>query len=280
MGGVVSASRRAGRRGPRARSGVPAPDQWLIWSCRCQIPAFTDLARKISKHAARSKAHYDLSNALVESSNTKIRLLTRIESSCKSPEALIAFVMLPRRLPTLTARRNQPRLIHEIRIAVTTSRSLSVWSDGVWSAEPVHQRGTCRAPEMFGWACWERAADLERRQALTQSVKRGCGLIHLQCSEASAILEPGHPCLQNEPRAFARRLDAGKLLVGGVRLREADLEQRGVVEDQPAESADPDLHEIGRGISCRRKPVHSRWSRSKVQAPRATKSPSFEPKRL
>lgn len=127
MGGVVGTSRRAGRRGPRARSGVPAPDQWLIWSCRCQIPAFTDLARKISKHAARSKAHYDLSNALVESSNTKIRLLTRIESSCKSPEALIAFVMLPRRLPTLTARKNQPRMIHEIRIAVTTSRSQSVW---------------------------------------------------------------------------------------------------------------------------------------------------------
>lgn len=127
MGGVVGASRRAGRRGPRARSGVPAPDQWLIWSCRCQIPTFTDLARKISKHAARSKAHYDLSNALVESSNTKIRLLTRIESSCKSPEALIGFVMLPRRLPTLTVRKNQPRMIHEIRIAVTTLRSLSVW---------------------------------------------------------------------------------------------------------------------------------------------------------
>lgn len=93
----------------------------------------------------------------------------------------------------------------------------------------MHERGTCRAPEMFGCACWERAADLERRQALTQRVKRGCGLIHLQCSEASAVLELGHPCLQNEPRAFARRLDAGQLLVGGVRLREADLEQRGVV---------------------------------------------------
>ncbi len=35
-----------------------------------------------------------MSNALVESTNTKIRLLTRIAFGFKSPEALIALAML------------------------------------------------------------------------------------------------------------------------------------------------------------------------------------------
>ena len=37
---------------------------------------------------------HELSNALVESTNTKIRLLTRVAFGFKSPEALIALAML------------------------------------------------------------------------------------------------------------------------------------------------------------------------------------------
>lgn len=37
---------------------------------------------------------HNLSNALIESTNTKIRLLTRIAYGFRSPEALIALAML------------------------------------------------------------------------------------------------------------------------------------------------------------------------------------------
>jgi len=34
----------------KGEDGKEALDQWLIWARRCQIPAFIDLARKITKH--------------------------------------------------------------------------------------------------------------------------------------------------------------------------------------------------------------------------------------
>jgi transposase len=76
--------------------GKQALDHWLIWARRCQIPAFIDLARKITKHRESIDAAlaHNLSNALVESTNTKIRLLTRIAFGFKSPQALIALAML------------------------------------------------------------------------------------------------------------------------------------------------------------------------------------------
>ena len=76
--------------------GKDALDRWLSWARRCQIPAFIDLARKISKHRGSIDAALDhnMSNALMESTNTKIRVLTRVAFGFKSPEALIALAML------------------------------------------------------------------------------------------------------------------------------------------------------------------------------------------
>jgi transposase len=67
-----------------------------LWARRCQIPSFMHFARTITKHRGSIDAALDhnLSNALVESTNTKIRLLTRIAFGFKSPEALIALAML------------------------------------------------------------------------------------------------------------------------------------------------------------------------------------------
>ncbi len=78
------------------QAGKDALDRWLSWARRCQIPSFIDLARTIIKHRGSIDAALDhnLSNALVESTNTKIRLLTRISFGFKSPEALIALAML------------------------------------------------------------------------------------------------------------------------------------------------------------------------------------------
>ena len=80
-------------KGPRA---VALLDAWLAWARRCRIPAFVELANKIARHRAGIVAALTqgLSNALAESTNTKIRLLTRVAFGFHSPQALIGLAML------------------------------------------------------------------------------------------------------------------------------------------------------------------------------------------
>ncbi len=80
----------------KGQAGIGALDRWLTWACRCRIPAFVKLQRAIRRHRREIDAALDrgLSNALIESTNTKIRLLTRIAFGFKNPEALIALAML------------------------------------------------------------------------------------------------------------------------------------------------------------------------------------------
>jgi transposase len=76
--------------------GKEALDRWTSWARRCRIPAFVELQRKIVSHRKAIDATLDhgLSNGLIESTNTKIRLLTRIAFGFRSPEALIALALL------------------------------------------------------------------------------------------------------------------------------------------------------------------------------------------
>ncbi|MGH8973419.1 MAG: ISL3 family transposase [Acidimicrobiia bacterium] len=71
---------------------------WLAWACRCRIPAFVKLGQRIRKNlpGIRAALTHGLSNALVESTNTKLRLLTRMAFGFKSPEALAALALLDR----------------------------------------------------------------------------------------------------------------------------------------------------------------------------------------
>lgn len=80
----------------KGEAGKEALERWLAWAQRCRIPAFVELGRKIRKHRAAIQATLDhgLSNALIESTNTKIRVLTRMAYGFKSPEALIALALL------------------------------------------------------------------------------------------------------------------------------------------------------------------------------------------
>jgi transposase len=80
----------------KGQDGKHALDRWLGWAARCRIPAFIALGKRIRKHRATIDAtlDHDLSNALIESTNTKIRLLQRIAFGFRSPEALIALAML------------------------------------------------------------------------------------------------------------------------------------------------------------------------------------------
>ncbi len=75
---------------------IEALDRWISWARRCRIPAFVKLQKSIVKHRTRILAaiEHNLSNGLIESTNTKIRLITRIAFGFKSAEALIALALL------------------------------------------------------------------------------------------------------------------------------------------------------------------------------------------
>jgi transposase len=78
------------------RAAKTALDRWISWARRCQIPAFVDLTRRVVKHrdAIHVSIDHDLSNALVESVNTKLRLITRMAFGFHDPHALIGLAML------------------------------------------------------------------------------------------------------------------------------------------------------------------------------------------
>jgi transposase len=80
----------------KGHAGKEALDRWICWARRCRISAFVKLQRRIVKHRAAIDAALDhgLSNALIESTNTKIRLLTRVAFGFHGPEPLIALAML------------------------------------------------------------------------------------------------------------------------------------------------------------------------------------------
>jgi len=77
-------------------AGKHALDRWLSWARRCRIPAFVALARRIVRHRDAIHVTLDtgLSNGLIESTNTKIRVLARIAFGFHNPDALIALAML------------------------------------------------------------------------------------------------------------------------------------------------------------------------------------------
>jgi len=80
----------------KGQAGKEALDRWISWARRCRIPAFVTLQRRTIKHRAAIEAalEHDLSNALVESTNTKIRVLTQIAFGFANPQTLIALAML------------------------------------------------------------------------------------------------------------------------------------------------------------------------------------------
>ncbi|HVA04181.1 MAG TPA: transposase [Acidimicrobiales bacterium] len=72
-------------------------DEWLAWAQRCRIDAFVELGRKIKNIAGIEAAMLNnLSNALVESTNTKLRVLHRMAFGFRQPEHLIALALLDR----------------------------------------------------------------------------------------------------------------------------------------------------------------------------------------
>ncbi len=80
-----------------AHDAKQALQRWLSWAARSPIPEFVKLGRTIraERETIHASLDHGLSNALIESTNTKIRLLTRIAFGFKHPDALISLALLP-----------------------------------------------------------------------------------------------------------------------------------------------------------------------------------------
>jgi transposase len=78
------------------RAGVVLLEHWLAWAGRSRLAPFVRIARRIRDHRATiaTTLQYGLSNARVESVNSRIRLLTRIAFGFHSARPLIAMVLL------------------------------------------------------------------------------------------------------------------------------------------------------------------------------------------
>jgi transposase len=95
--GVVMCRLRSDSRGIEA---VAALDAWCAWTRRYRIASFVHFYRRILSHRDSIVATLTndvLSDALVESTDTKLRLLTRMAYGFRSTDNLIALCLLDRR---------------------------------------------------------------------------------------------------------------------------------------------------------------------------------------
>lgn len=94
----------------KGEEGKQALDRWISWARRCRIPVFVELAGGIVRHRQAIDAALDhgLWQGLIESTNTKIRLLTRIAFGFRSPESTHRLGHArPRRPPPRPTGQNQ-----------------------------------------------------------------------------------------------------------------------------------------------------------------------------
>lgn len=80
----------------RPQAALTALDRWISWARRCRIEVFVELQRRILKHrdAIHAALTTGMSNGLIESANTKTRLIIRRGFGFKYASAVIALVML------------------------------------------------------------------------------------------------------------------------------------------------------------------------------------------
>ena len=71
-------------------------ESWLSWACRCRIPEFVELSRKVRRRrdAIVRAVELGVSNARIESMNNKIKLTIRMGYGFRNIDNLIALIML------------------------------------------------------------------------------------------------------------------------------------------------------------------------------------------
>ena len=67
-------------------------DRWLEWACRCRIPEFVELGKKIKRHkeAILASIKNELSNAGIEAVNNNIKVTIRMGYGFRNIDNLIA----------------------------------------------------------------------------------------------------------------------------------------------------------------------------------------------
>ena len=71
-------------------------DKWIAWARRCRIKAFVELQKKIKRHydAILASIRYGLSNARIEATNNKIKLVIRMAYGFRNTKNMLDMVML------------------------------------------------------------------------------------------------------------------------------------------------------------------------------------------
>lgn len=71
-------------------------DRWLSWACRCRVPQFVELSRKVrrKREGVLRSIELGVSNARVEAVNNKIKVAVRQGYGFRNIDNLIALVML------------------------------------------------------------------------------------------------------------------------------------------------------------------------------------------
>jgi transposase len=82
----------------RGKHGQQLLDAWISWATRCRLTPFVKLAKSIkaNRDGINAALRHGLSNAIVESTNTKLRLLMRIAYGFRNTDNLIALMLLDR----------------------------------------------------------------------------------------------------------------------------------------------------------------------------------------
>lgn len=80
----------------KGRFGIDLLDRWLAWAARCRLQPLVELGRRIRRHLSEIHAalEHGLSNARVQSANTRMRLLHRMAFGLHGAEALVALAHL------------------------------------------------------------------------------------------------------------------------------------------------------------------------------------------
>jgi len=80
----------------KGRAALRMLPRWLAWAARSRLEPFVDLGRRVRRHLPGIEAalRHGLSNARVESANTRIRLLHRLAFGFHSAQPAIALAFL------------------------------------------------------------------------------------------------------------------------------------------------------------------------------------------
>ena len=79
-----------------AAEASEALGRWLSWACRCGIPGFVEVSRKVGcrREAIVGAVALGVSNARVEATNNKVKLAVRTAYGFRNVGNLLATVML------------------------------------------------------------------------------------------------------------------------------------------------------------------------------------------